>query len=136
MLKKILHIGVIVRDFERGIEKFKAFGFPCTQVIENEQIGAKIAFLPIGDTVFEFIHHTKTLKKGQNPMTDVVTSQEGTINHVCFEVDDLDSTIRHFEKNGAKLVEGCPRPGAHGHVAFFYPETTEGLLIELCEVKQ
>jgi catechol 2,3-dioxygenase-like lactoylglutathione lyase family enzyme len=67
-------------------------------------------------------------------MTRVVRGNPGVINHLCFEVDNLETTIKDFERNGAKLVEGCPRPGAHGRVAFFYPETTEGILIELCEV--
>ena len=67
-------------------------------------------------------------------MTSVVRGQKGTLNHLCFEVDDLDASIRDFERNGAKMIEGCPRPGAHGRIAFFYPETTEGVLIELCEL--
>jgi len=81
----------------------------------------------------EFIHHTKP-PKGDDPMERVVRGQKGTINHLCFEVDDLEASIRDFERSGAKLVEGCPRAGAHGRVAFFYPETTEDVLIELCEV--
>jgi hypothetical protein len=32
------------------------------------------------------------------------------------------------------MIEGCPRKGAHGRIAFFHPETTEGVLIELCEL--
>jgi methylmalonyl-CoA/ethylmalonyl-CoA epimerase len=64
----------------------------------------------------------------------MVRGQKGTINHLCFEVDDLEATVQDFERSGAKLAEGCPRPGAHGRIAFFYPETTEGVLIELCEV--
>ena len=42
--------------------------------------------------------------------------------------------ILDFERNGAKMIEGCPRKGAHGRIAFFYPETTAGVLIELCEL--
>jgi len=133
MLKKIRHIGIFGEEFERGVERFKGFGLPCTEVKEIKEIGAKIAFLPIGDTMIELICHTGP-DKGQDPVTRVVRGQKGTINHLCFEVDDLEASIKDFEKNGAKLVEGCPRPGAHGRIAFFYPESTEGVLIELCEV--
>jgi methylmalonyl-CoA/ethylmalonyl-CoA epimerase len=133
MVKKLRHIGVIVGNLERVIERFKGFGFSCTEVIENKEMGIQVAFLPIGESSMEFIHHTKP-PKGDDPMERVVRGQKGTINHLCFEVDDLEASIRDYERSGAKLVEGCPRAGAHGRVAFFYPETTEDVLIELCEV--
>jgi methylmalonyl-CoA/ethylmalonyl-CoA epimerase len=133
MLKKVRHIGIIGDEFDRAIERFKGFGLACAEVIENEEIGAKIGFMPIGDTMLEFITHSKP-DSGQNPMVSLVRENKGAINHICFEVDNLETTIQDFEKNGARLLEGCPRPGAHGRIAFFYPDTTEGVLIELCEV--
>jgi methylmalonyl-CoA/ethylmalonyl-CoA epimerase len=130
MLKKIRHIGVIVKDLESAVERFKGFGFSCNEVNENKEVGIKAAFFPIGDTLIEFINYTGPDKGHDN----VVRSQKGAINHLCFEVDNLEESIREFEKSGAKLVEGCPRPGAHGRIAFFYPESTEGVLIELCQL--
>ena len=126
------HIGVIVEDLERTIKKFEGFGLACNEVIERKEEGIGIAFLPIGDTLIEFLSFSPD--KGWDPVHTVVRSQKGAINHLCFEVDDLEASIRDFEKNGAKMIEGCPRAGAHGRVAFFHPETTEGILIELCEV--
>jgi methylmalonyl-CoA/ethylmalonyl-CoA epimerase len=131
MLKKMRHIGIMGKDFER--KKFKGFGLPCTEVMEVKEIKAKIAFFPIGDTMLELICEEGPVNP-QDKMQVTVRKQEGTINHLCFEVDNLETTIKDFEKNGAKLIEGCPRRGAHGRVAFFDPETTEGVLIELCEV--
>jgi methylmalonyl-CoA/ethylmalonyl-CoA epimerase len=133
MLKKLNHIGIIVEDLGRVIEKFKGFGLSCTEIKEAQKLGARIGFFPIGDTLIEIICHTGK-DKGDDPMDSVVRRQKGTINHISFEVDDLETSIRDFEKNGAKLVEGCPRQGAHGRIAFFYPETTEGVLIELCQL--
>ena len=132
MLKKMRHIGVIVEDVDRAVKKFEGFGLPCTEVIERKGDGMKIAFSPIGDTLIEFVSFSPD--KGWDPMHTIVRSQKGAINHLCFEVDDLEATIKDFEKQGAKLVEGCPKAGAHGRVAFFHPETTDGVLIELCEV--
>jgi methylmalonyl-CoA/ethylmalonyl-CoA epimerase len=131
-MKKIRHVGIIVKDFERAVEKFKGFGLPCSEVMERKEDGMKIAFFPIGDSLIEFLHFSPD--KGWDPFHKVVRSQEGAINHLCFEVDDLEASIREFQKKGAKLVEGSPRAGAHGRVAFFHPETTEGVLIELCQV--
>jgi len=133
MIKKIEHIGVLVNNLERAIQKFQGFGFQCTEIKEDKEIGIKAGFLAVGETSIEIIDFTRVAKK-DDPMIRLVESVEGAINHFCFEVDDLESTIRDFESKGAKLIEGCPRPGAHGRVAFFYPETTENVLIELCQL--
>ena len=132
MLKKLDHIGIISDDLEQAIERFKGFGLSCTEIKEAKKFGARIGFFPIGDNLLEIICHIGP-DKGDDPMDSVVRGQKGTINHISFEVDDLEASIRDFEKNGARLVEGCPRQGAHGRIAFFYPETTEGVLIELCQ---
>jgi methylmalonyl-CoA/ethylmalonyl-CoA epimerase len=133
MLKSIRHIGVIVENFERALERFKGFGLPCTEVIEAKEVGAKIAFMPVGDSMLEIIYHTGPAQH-EDKVGHVVREHKGVINHLCFEVDNLEASIHDFENNGAKLVEGCPKRGAHGRIAFLYPETTEGVLIELCEV--
>lgn len=130
MLKKMRHIGIVVEDLERAINKFKAFGLPCTEIMDLKEVGVRVAFFPIGDTLIELLYY---LGPGKGHDT-VVRSQKGAINHLCFEVDNLEASIQEFEKNGAKLVEGFPRAGAHGRVAFFYPATTEGVLIEICQV--
>jgi methylmalonyl-CoA/ethylmalonyl-CoA epimerase len=100
--------------------------------VEKKEEGMRIAFLPIGDTLIEFLSFSSG--KGWDPVHTVVRSQKGALNHLCFEVDDLESSIRDFEKNGARLLEGSPMAGAHGRVAFFDPQTTENVLIELCQV--
>ncbi len=132
MLKKLRHIGVMVDDFEQTVEKFKGFGLSCSEIKEDKPMDLKIGFLSIGDVAIEVLHHTQP-DKGDVPMSRIVRGQKGAINHLCFEVDDLDATICDFERNGARIIEGCPRPGAHGRIAFFYPETTGGVLIELCQ---
>jgi len=132
MLKKLRHIGVMVEDFDRAIEKFKGFGLCCAEIKEDKPLDLRIGFLSIGDASLEVLYHSKP-DPGVDRISGVVRGQKGALNHLCFEVDDLDETIRDFQQSGAKLIEGCPRPGAHGRIAFFYPETTAGVLIELCE---
>jgi methylmalonyl-CoA/ethylmalonyl-CoA epimerase len=123
----------MVDNFEQALDKFKGFGLSCSEVKEDSKIDLQVGFLSIGDTSIELLHHTKP-DRGDNLMSSIVRGQKGAINHLCFEVDDLEASIRDFESTGAKMIEGCPRPGAHGRIAFFYPETTEGVLIELCEL--
>ena len=133
MLKKLRHIGIMVDNFEQALEKFTGFGLQCSEVKEDKKIDLQIGFLSVGDVEIELLHHTKP-DSGDDQMSSIVRGQKGAINHLCFEVDDLDASIREFEKQGAKMIEGCPRRGAHGRIAFFHPDTTEGVLIELCEL--
>jgi methylmalonyl-CoA/ethylmalonyl-CoA epimerase len=128
---KIHHIGIIVDDLESTVNRFKGFGLSLREVIENTEAGYKIAFFPVGDTLIEFVSYMKD--DDENHMNRVVRSQKGMINHICLEVEDIDASIRKFEKNGARLVKGCPKAGITGRIAFFYPETTEGILIEVSE---
>jgi methylmalonyl-CoA/ethylmalonyl-CoA epimerase len=130
MVKKILHIGIITKDFKKGIDRFKNFGLPLTEIKELKDIGIKIGFFSLGDASLELIGFIDP-EKSKN---SIVQKYNTTINHICFEVDDLEKTIQEFEKNGAKIVPGYPKAGAHGQVAFFYPETTEDVLIELCQI--
>lgn len=99
MLKKMRHIGVIVEDFDRAVKKFEGFGLPSTEVIERKEDGMKIAFSPIGDTLIEFVSFSPD--KAWDPMHTIVRSHKGAINHLCFEVDNLEATIKDFEKQGA-----------------------------------
>lgn len=129
MIKKLRHIGIVVENLDRAIKTFEGLGLQCNEVMEIKEMGVRIAFFPIGDTLIEALCYTEPDK-----LPSVVTAQKGAINHLCFEVDDLEASIQDFEKNGVKLVEGFPRAGAHGRVAFFYPEATDGVLIEICQV--
>ena len=102
MPKKLRHIGIIVEDFERAIEKFEGFGLKCTEIVENKEAGMKVAFFPIGDTLIEFLKFSPD--KGWDPVHAVVRSQKGVLNHLRSEVNDLEVSIKEFEKNWGENV--------------------------------
>ncbi len=53
-------------------------------------------------------------------------------NTICFEVDDIEASLRDFAAQGARLIDEKPRPGAGGHlVAFVHPKAAHGVLVEL-----
>jgi methylmalonyl-CoA epimerase len=131
LLKKIRHIGIVVDDLKRAVEKFnQGMGLDFTEIIEKKDTGVDIAFAPVGETLIELLHYTKSTQAERS----IVREQKGAINHICFEVDDLEEAIRYFEERGLKVAKGYPASGAHGRIAFFEPSTTEGVLIEICQV--
>lgn len=133
ILKKILHVGVFTDDLDRTARKFALLGMPCAEIVESKKMGVKIGLLMAGEGSLEVVQITEP-GKSEDLLSRIVLAQGGILNHVCFEVDDLGEAIAHFEKNGARLIDGCPRLGVQGLIAFFHPETTEGVLIELCQV--
>ena len=92
MVKKLRHIGIMGEDFDRIVKKFEGFGLPCTEVLEVK---------PIGEVMLELITHTEPDRK-EDPVTSLVRAHPGSINHLCFEVDDLRPT------------SGTSRGPAHG----------------------
>ena len=95
MLKKIRHIGIVVDDLNGAVEKFsKVMGLNFSEFIEKKDIGVKIAFAPIGETLIELLHYTSPAQAKPS----VIRNQKGAINHICFEVDDLEEAIKHLER--------------------------------------
>jgi len=55
------------------------------------------------------------------------------LHHVCFAVEDLPAALAALKAAGVRLIDETPRPGARGHdVAFLHPDSTGGVLFELC----
>ena len=55
------------------------------------------------------------------------------MHHVCFEVDDLESTLERLDAQDVQLIDKAPRQGLSGMIAFIHPRVTRGVLIELVD---
>ena len=56
-----------------------------------------------------------------------------TLHHVCYVVDDLAAKLEELARDGVELIDGAPRRGAEGMVAFIHPRASGGVLIELID---
>jgi methylmalonyl-CoA epimerase len=130
ILKKFDHIGVVVEDLPKAMDVLTHFfELECREVMEIKDAGMRIAFYPLGSGQMELIEFQKPID-GVDPM---VTRPGAGVQHVAFQVDDFQQTLKTLSAKGLKLVKGFPRSGAHGQVAFFYPTAGLDLLIEICE---
>jgi methylmalonyl-CoA/ethylmalonyl-CoA epimerase len=59
-----------------------------------------------------------------------------TMHHVCFEVDDIASSLERLASAGVELVDRTPRRGVEGLVAFLHPRAADGVLVELIEPRR
>ncbi len=53
------------------------------------------------------------------------------LNHVSARVTDADATVAALTRKGFEPMDGFPRQGSHGRVAFFHPDAVTGLLFEV-----
>ena len=54
------------------------------------------------------------------------------LNHVSARDDDVARSVADLTAEGFEMMQGFPRPSAHGEVAFFERDETTGLLFEVC----
>ena len=131
IFKKFDHIGVVVQDLQKAMDAlWQYFDLEAQEVMEIKDAGIRIGFYPLGSGQMELIEFQKPIE-GVDP---IVTRPGGGVQHVAFQVDDFQQTLKTLTAKGLKTVEGFPRSGAHGQVAFFYPPEGLDLLIEICEV--
>ena len=123
------HLGIIVDNLDQAIELFeRMFDLKPSKIKEMADVGLRIARLKAENIDIELIQYTSEENFGKRVM-----GLEKGVNHISINVEDMDAVLRDLEEKGIKTKEGFPRAGSHGLVAFFEPDTTEGILLEVCE---
>ena len=124
------HIGIIVADLDRAVATFTpVFGGPPATTKTLADAGIRIAEFEAANITVELIEYCEA---GDSFAKTVMGAAEG-INHLSLRVDDVGASIQALAASGVAVMDGFPTHGAHGTVAFFDPNTTQGLLFEVCE---
>ena len=128
-IKRVDHLGVIVGDLDGAVKSFtEHLGL---KLDHTEQYGDEldIAFLPCGETLVELI---EPLKEGGSN-ADYLREHGPGIQHVAFEVDDLEAALAELAERGVETLGDAPLPGAGGmRIALLAPQAFDGVLVELC----
>ncbi len=134
MYKKINHIGVAVKNLDKAIEIYRdklGLEFKGTEVVEDQKV--KVAFFKIGETNIELVSPISD----DSPIAKYLENNREGIHHICYEVDDINETLRLLKEKGVKLINEEPRKGAHDTlIAFIHPKSTNGVLTEICQVNK
>jgi methylmalonyl-CoA/ethylmalonyl-CoA epimerase len=124
------HIGIIVENLDESISLFeRLFGVRPIVLKEMTDVGLRIAQIKTENVDIELIQYT-TEEEGF--ARKVMGSRPG-INHIAIGVKDVGTSSKNLDDQGARLMDGFPRQGSHGRVAFFEPDSTQGILFEICE---
>jgi len=128
-IKRIAHLGIAVADLEKAGTFYTDI---LGQRIDHEEMvdDLKTAFVPLGQTNIELIQDTT-----EDGVISTHISKRGEgIQHVAYEVEDIDQALEELKGKGVRLIDETARPGAHGSkVAFLHPKATNGVLTELVE---
>jgi methylmalonyl-CoA/ethylmalonyl-CoA epimerase len=130
-IKRIIHIGVLVDEMDPVRKLYSdVLGLEVTHR-ENYLDVADICFLPVGDSQIELIGDFKP----DGEVKKMIAEQGGPgINHIAFEVEDIEGAIKELLDRGVPMIDLVPREGAHGtRVAFLDPSATHGVSIELVQ---
>lgn len=131
-IKRIEHVGVVVKDTEASRRLWEdCFGIPLGSVEDIVERPVRLALYPVGESMIELIAGTTPDSKHARMIAD----GKGGLNHICFEVEDIDAALAELKAKGIPLLDQVPRNGHAGcRIAFIDPAATENCLIELAQL--
>jgi methylmalonyl-CoA/ethylmalonyl-CoA epimerase len=134
MIKRIDHIAIVVDDIDTALGFWRdTLGLDLSHVADVPEQQSAVAFLPAGDSQVELVKPT-TESSG---VARFLSKRGPGIHHICFEVDDIASTLRMLKSRGVRLIDETPKVSAGGkQMAFIHPGSTHGVLVELYQLSQ
>ena len=132
MVLRVSHIAIAVSNVDDAA-RFYAEKLGLAMVGREAVAGNKVVvgFIPVGETRIELVQPDAP----DSPIAKFLEQRGPGLQHICFEVDDIEAEIKNLLEKGATMVDQKPRTGAHdSRVAFIHPKSSNGVLIELCEL--
>jgi len=131
---KIDHLGIATKSIEDALRFWTgAMGLKNihTEIVEDQKV--KVAMLPLGESRIELLEPTSE----DSPISKFLEKRGGGIHHVAVEVEDIRSSLAEMKALGTRLIDEEPRVGAQGClVAFVHPAASNGVLLELVQVRK
>ncbi len=126
------HIGIIVAALEPAIAAMSLV-LPDAPVVRRSlpEVGLEVAEFQAANVIIELLQYT-TQVAGLARRT--MGSATG-LNHLSISVPDLGAALAALAADGVEPMEGFPRCGAHGRIAFMHTDPRTGLLVELCQAE-
>lgn len=128
------HLGIAVTSIAEARTFYESL---LGAVYEGEEVVAeqrvRTAFFRIGEgpgaVRIELLEPTSD----DSPVAKFLAKRGPGLHHVAYTVDDVQASLDEAERAGIRRIDSAPRRGAHGaEIAFLHPQSTGGLLTELC----
>ncbi|MCH7950090.1 MAG: methylmalonyl-CoA epimerase [Candidatus Dadabacteria bacterium] len=136
MLENLYHVAIAVKDLSAVEEVYKtALGLRVEhrEVVEDQGVKTSMLVPEDGGTAIELLEPMDE----NSPISKFLDKRGEGIHHICFKVDDIEAVLERLKKQGVRLIDESPRPGAYNsRVAFIHPKAMNGVLVELAEVNK
>lgn len=133
-IKGINHLGIVPKDKDQAQHFFsKILGLTQEghEIVEDQKVS--IDFVRCQNVRLEFLVPTTK----ESPITKFLETKGSGIQHIAFEVDDIDACVAYLNQQKIELIDKIPKSGAHHtRIVFIHPRATGGILVELVEEKK
>ncbi|AWW29886.1 methylmalonyl-CoA epimerase [Echinicola strongylocentroti] len=131
-MRKIEHLGIAVKDLKKSNELFsRLFGREAYKEEKVEGEAVVTSFFQMGEVKVELLEATSD----DSAIAKFIDKRSEGIHHVAFAVDDIHAEMERLQEEGFELLNDVPKKGAdHKLVVFLHPRSTNGVLVELCQV--
>ena len=128
---KVEHIGIAINSLASSIPLFeKLLNTSCykTEKVESENVNT--AFFQQGDTKIELLESTSP----DGVISKYLEKKGEGIHHIAFEVTDIQAEMERLRNQGFIMINEKPKHGYDNKlVCFLHPNSTGGVLVELCQ---
>jgi len=129
----IEHVGIAVKDLNSISEIFgELLGLDLhrREKVDDQQVITDIYHA--GKDKLEFLKATSP----DSPIAKFLGKRPEGMHHIALIVDNIQLALNYLNQNDVQLIDKSPRIGAEGlEIAFIHPNSTRGVLVELCEKK-
>ena len=130
MLKKIHHVGIVVRSIATAYAFYRdTLSLPVHKEDIIQDQGVKAALLTIGASEIELL---EPITPGTGVARFLEHRGEG-LHHICFETDDVYRELEAAKTRGIAVIDQHPRRGLAGLICFLHPQANHGVLIEYAQ---
>ena len=128
---EIDHVAIVVNDLEATLRFYtQTLGFKelYRDVIYDQ--GVEVVGLEAGSAVVELLLPLDE----DSPVARYRGDAASRLHHTAYRVSNIEAALADLASKGVRLIDRSARKGAHGNrIAFLHPQSTGGVLIELCQ---
>ena len=103
-ISKIQHIGIPVTNLKQSEAFYESLGFEnvMTSTFRHKGEEGKVSMMQSGEVIVE-IYQMPEIE-----LTEIRNRQNGHIDHIAVDVDDIDAVFNELKSKGFNIDEGAP----------------------------